>query len=52
MTKSTADVENMIHDIFNTMDVNKDQRISREEFLKGASQNDFVIKLLQPDPDS
>ncbi|XP_011437085.1 neurocalcin homolog [Crassostrea angulata] len=52
MTKSTADVENMIHDIFNTMDVNKDQRISREEFLKGASHNDFVIKLLQPDPDS
>ncbi|XP_062613823.1 hippocalcin-like protein 1 [Saccostrea cucullata] len=51
-TTTVKSVEELTHEIFSDMDINKDERISREEFLHGASKNDFVIKLLQPDPDS
>lgn len=44
--------EDVINELFSSMDVNNDQRISREEFIQGALRNDFVVKLLQPDPDS
>ena len=53
MTKSKVESEeDVINELFSSMDVNNDQRISREEFIQGALQNDFVVKLLQPDPDS
>jgi hypothetical protein len=51
-TASVESVEELTLQIFTDMDVNKDERISHDEFLEGASKNDFVIKLLQPDPDS
>ena len=53
LTKSKVESEeDVINELFSSMDVNNDQRISREEFIQGALQNDFVVKLLQPDPDS
>lgn len=50
-TAAVQSVDKLTQELFSALDVNKDDKISYEEFLEGASKNDFVINLLQPDPE-
>lgn len=50
-TAAVQSVDQLTQELFSDLDVNKDDKISYEEFLEGASKNDFVINLLQPDPE-
>jgi hypothetical protein len=39
-------VKEMVNDIFNDLDLNRDGLINRREFLVAASQNEILLKIL------
>jgi hypothetical protein len=41
-------IDKQVNEIFKKFDENKDNLLSREEFIQGCLQDDFVTKLLTP----
>ena len=51
LTESTEDdsPENRTKEIFNKMDINKDNVLSKDEFIKGCMADQFLYQMLTAD---
>lgn len=46
--KGTNSPDTKVDQIFSKMDINSDQKLSKEEFVTGCLQDDYLRKLLAP----